>query len=204
MLLALLVAGAGERFVDMEHAAVVCYRLAPVRFKWRHYDYPSAEVAQNAAWDLERQKSPRLLTRPRRQSTERMLTAEGIDEAIGVASRIAGRSFRTADEAIQAFDESGSRVLVAAGDRRPINAELRDVRCHQVFSQWASGRSLAETESWKLADCLNCMPDSPDWVWRDRIQKLRTLAARWSDEEAAAFLRDVAQVKGLGEERQGE
>lgn len=200
MLAALLAAGAGERFIDMEHAAVICHRLAPARFKWRHYDYPSAEVAQNAAWDLERQKSPRLLLRPGRQSTERMLTAEGVREAIKVAARMTGKTFRSADEAIHALRHSSVPVSSTARDRRPGSAELRDLRRHEVFRSWALGGLLSEVDDWKLADCLNCMPDSPDWVWRERLQKLRTLAARWADDEAAAFLLELAQLKNIREE----
>ena len=47
-LLALLLQGGASKFVDLEDIAVMAYTLAPTRFRWNKYDYPSLEITRLA------------------------------------------------------------------------------------------------------------------------------------------------------------
>src|SRR5579862_3677341 len=91
LLVGLLLAGGAEKYVDIEHIANACYRIAPTQFRWRLYDYPSLESVQRGVGNLRRMSGEPFITKPKSNSTERMLTVRGIERAIEVASRILGK-----------------------------------------------------------------------------------------------------------------
>jgi hypothetical protein len=204
VVLALLLCGGGERYIDLEHIAVMCFKLAPPQFRWTLYDYPSLDSAHHAVRNLIMRR-PDLLRKPKTQkSTERMLTAAGINHAIHVGSLYLNKRLTTPAEVMRAFSGfvNGSEVEAEhqekrAGrnsDARPAQQELRLVRKHDTFKEWKRGTPLNEIEKWRFADLLKCLPDSPNSVWEERLQRLQAQAAWWQDNEISRFLNGVEKA----------
>jgi hypothetical protein len=213
LLVGLLLAGGAENYVDIEEIAVKCHQIAPTQFRWRLFDYPSLEAVQRGVGDLRRMPGEPLISKPKSNSTERMLTARGIQRAVEVASRLLDKQLNSAREAIAVFDRTkvtkngnqpkrGLPALLKT-EARPAQRALRALRRHPVFQHWATDHELIEVARWQLADVLNCLPDSPAEVWRERLERLQAQAAWWEDHEAKDFLRAIATKVGQLTQRTG-
>lgn len=196
LLLGLLLAGGAERYVDIEEVAYTCYRIAPTQFKWRLYDYPSLEAVQRAVGDIVKRFGESLIRKPKKSSTERMLTASGIERATRVAEEIVGKKLRNPKDVVTAFGSlenqpDAKRPSVRTSDSRPAQRLLRDIRKHRVFQRWLNGTPASSAAPWEIADLLNCLPDSPPEIWEDRIERALAQAKWWQDEDVLEFISDL-------------
>lgn len=193
VLLALLLQGGATGHVDLEEIAVEAYRLAPTRFRWNRYDYPSLETTRQAFkhWKDRKTEEPRVVEH--RQTY--LLTGAGVKEAVDAARAILQRDISSADEAIKYYRELGlaandnSQDAVVSRTRttaRPSQAELRRMRAHKLFKLWQSGSE--SFEQWEIADLLNCLPNSSKRVWNERFSRLNAMAEFWQDDELIRFL----------------
>lgn len=203
ILLALLLQGGATGFVDIEDVAAEAYRIAPTRFRWTRYDYPSLETARVAFkhWKDRKDEEPRI-TEHRKTY---LLTGLGVQEAVETATKVFQRTFGSADDVIRFYKEGGSAAsstaqkAVSASMRttsRPSQHELRRIKSHEVFKKWRAGD--AEVELWQIADVLNCLPDSAPRIWEERFSRLNAMATFWQDEDIIHFLtaiRERALVK---------
>lgn len=202
LLLGFFLAGGAETYVDIEHVAVKLFELAPTQFSWRLYpQYPSLEAVQRAIGNGRIRHGYRYVRRPQSsKSTERMLTAEGIARAVAVAEQLVGRSFDSPQAALAALnalgpnppDVGGSASITA--DNRPVHRELRALRKHDLFRGWQANPSLDGAELWQLADLLNCLPDSTDEVWRERLGRLQAQAEMWRGDPIVKFIAAISHV----------
>lgn len=198
VLLALLLQGGATGHVDLEDVAVQAYRLAPTRFRWSRYDYPSLEATRQAFkhWKDRKTEEPRVTEH--RQTY--LLTGLGVKEAVDAARIILQREISSADEAIKAYKASSgvvsdkSQDAIVARTRttaRPSQHELRRIRTHRLFKLWLSGSTAFE--QWEIADLLNCLPNSSVRVWDERFSRLNAMAEFWQDEELMRFLATLKQ-----------
>lgn len=200
LLLGFLLVGGAEQYVDIEHVAVRLFQVAPTQFRWRIYNFPSLEAVQRAVGGVHTKYGERLIRAPHRKSTERMLTVEGIDRATEVAGRLLGREFKTAQDVLAHFSSAnGSNGLVdpmqdvPAQAKRPVQRTLQVIRRHHLFETWQAQRSLTNAKLWELADLLTCFPDSPESVWMERIESLKSQATLWQADDIGEFIRTVEQ-----------
>ena len=160
VLLALLLHGGATGHVDLEDIAVDAYRLAPTRFRWNRYDYPSLETTRQAFkhWKDRKTEEPRVIEH--RQTY--LLTGAGVKEAVDAARVILQRDISSADEAIKYYRERSSATNDRSQDAvvsrtrttaRPSQAELRLMRAHKLFKRWQNGS--VSFEQWEVADLLN-------------------------------------------------
>ena len=194
ILLALLLQGGASQFIDIEDIAVAAYRLAPTRFRWNRYDYPSVEAARVAFkhWKDLKNEEPRFIS----DRLSYTLTALGVREAVQTSTALFGVRFESADEAIGhyrrttgASNPRDAKQVVSNGTRttaRPSQSELRRVKAHKLYKLWQSGAE--DFELWEIADLLNCLPDSSRRVWDDRFNRLNSMAAFWQDDDLGRFL----------------
>lgn len=201
ILLALLLQGGASQFVDIEDIAVQAYRLAPTRFRWNRYDYPSVEAARVAFKHWKDLKNEEARFTSHRLSYS--LTAVGVAGAVDTARILLKRNFANADEVITFYramadggDPSEVQKAVSNGTRttaRPSQHELRRLRAHSVFKRWRSGET--DFEVWEVADVLNCLPDSSARIWEERFNRFEAMASFWQDDELTRFL--AALRKGI-------
>lgn len=206
VVLAMLLAGAGDDFTDIEDIAVAAHRLSPQRFGWRTKPFPSDKIVVQAVADLEAKRKDRLTLRGTGKVATRMLTAEGRKHALSVGSRFAGRSFDSVADLVAHFETPGpERPTEIPAERRRVQAELGELRRHPAFQVWADeGGDLEGVERWELLDAVSCLPDAPPWGVREQIEKLTALAERWSDTEAIQFLTDIAKAAAVDGGREDE
>jgi hypothetical protein len=196
VLLAMLIAGAGDDFIDLEDIAIEAYRLSPQRFGWRTKPYPSDKLLVQAIADLERRHKDGRTLRGTGKAPARMLTAEGRKAALRVGSRMAGIEFSDVAALIDHFeDASDDARLQAPAERRPAQADLTELRRHHTFQVWEDeGGDLSSLERWELLDAVSCLPDAPQTSVREQTEKLMAQAERWSDSEAIHFLNDLSKA----------
>jgi hypothetical protein len=203
ILLALLLQGGATGYVDIEDVAAEAYRIAPTRFRWTRYDYPSLETARVAFkhWKDRKDEEPRV-TEHRKTY---VLTGLGVQDAISTAKSVFQRDFSSADDVISFYKESETTAsataqkAVSASMRttsRPSQHELRRIKAHDVFKGWRTGE--LRVELWQIADVLNCLPDSAPRVWDERFSRLNAMATFWQDDDMIHFLaalKEQASVK---------
>lgn len=196
VLLAMLLAGAGDDYTDIEDIAIEAHRLSPQRFGWRTKPFPSDKIVVQAVADLEAKHKDNLTLRGAGKVATRMLTAEGRRKALAVGAKMSGQHFTNVSSLVSHFRSSGEDAPAPApAERRRVQAELGELRRHHAFKVWADeGGDLSTLERWELLDALSCLPDTPAWGVRQQVENLTSLAERWSDDDAIQFLNDVSKV----------
>ena len=206
VVLAMLLAGAGDDFTDLEDIAVAAHRLSPQRFGWRTKPYPSDKIVVQAVADLEAKQKDRLTLRGTGKVATRMLTADGRKHALSVGSRFAGRNFENVADLVAHFETPGAEgPIEVPAERRRVQAELGELRRHPTFEVWADeDGDLSSVERWELLDAVSCLPDAPPWGVREQIEKLMALAERWADSEAIEFLTAIGKAVAVDGGREDE
>jgi hypothetical protein len=179
ILVAMLNLGGDAAPVDMEDIAVEAMRMAPQRFRWRKYDYPSLEWVRVTFNDANKHGARMILRSGNRY--ERMLTAQGADRAREVASRL-----QTTPP-----DRTGSGVL-----RRQATAELARLEGHPAFRRWRED-GWGEIDAVDLADVARCTLSATLTEFQTRLLRLEAEAAKWERAELRTFLGE--SVKRLPE-----
>jgi hypothetical protein len=200
VLVAMVLAGAGNDFTDIEDIAVEAFGLSPQRFGWRTKSFPSDKIVVQAIADLEAKHKDRLTLRGRGKVATRQLTSEGRKAALRVGAKVAGREFDDLSALVAHFRRPGSEAPEPTpAERRRVQAELGELRRHRVFQVWADeGGDLTVVDRWQLFDALSCLPDAPDETVRNQTEKLTALAERWADAEVIEFLQALSAAVSAG------
>jgi hypothetical protein len=143
----------------VEDVFLRCHEIAPERFRWRKHDIPNYKTLSKALRDFE-ESHPSLL----------MKTADGLSRQLSAEGNAWVR------ERLSVFES----VLRKRGANPP--TRRRDHRILNEFAGHRLGRSFAETKrpsliKHEVADLLLCAPDSPQAVWRERLETYRSAAA---------------------------
>ena len=174
VLLALFNLGGDAAMVDIEDIAAEAFRLAPQRFRWRKYDYPSLETARLALKNANSRSVAMVLSTP--EEHERMLTAQGAQRARTVAAQLGSTSESRDDEAL----------------RRRTNAELARVEAHPAYARWRA-HGWSELDAVDLADMVRCPVSTPRGAFLSRVQRMEAEAARWQRVELKELLTEAAE-----------
>jgi hypothetical protein len=195
VVLAMMIAGAGTDFCDIEDIAVAAYRLSPQRFGWRTKSFPSDKLAVQAIADLERHHKSRLTLRGADKVATRMLTAEGRKAAIAIAERVAQTPFADADAVIKHFHSADGASRTTPAEKRRVQSDLTELHRHKIFHKWSDDEgSLARAERWELLDALTCLPDAADRTIQDQIEQMTVQAEKWGDKDVLDFLARTKEV----------
>lgn len=196
VLVGMLVAGGARTWVDAEDVAVVCYALNRTAFRWARYDYPNLETVARTLRGLKEQFGDAIVVAPALQSGKRRLTAAGLQRARALGAMFVGRTYKDPAALVRALRRKvglADREPAAAGpptdstQAREARATLSFITNHAAYRAWCRKR-LAELPLWQLAEVLQCLPDSPRSVWRERLARYQSLAAWWNRPNAQAFL----------------
>jgi hypothetical protein len=196
--LALLLCGGGDGLAHVEDIALKAYQLAPTRFKWERFDYPSLDTVRVA---LRADRGPDDLVL-RTGGKFYSLTADGIVRAVQIGNHLLDSQHGDALAVIRGFQERPGVTVEPEVDsgiarNRPAQKYLRRVRNHEVFRAWQRD-ALASFQLWQLAELLECMPDASHSTWDARLKNLKRQATFWRDDEISKFADRVsAAVHGL-------
>ncbi len=195
VILAMMIAGGGTDFCDIENIAVAAYRLSPQRFGWRTKSFPSDKLVVQAIADLERTHKNRLTLRGADKVATRMLTADGRKAALAIAERVAEMPFLDADAVIRHFRSADGDSRTTPADKRRVQSDLTELHRHKIFQRWSDdGGSLAGSERWELLDALTCLPDASDRTIQNQIEQMTVQAEKWSDKDVLDFLAATKEV----------
>jgi hypothetical protein len=195
VILAMMIAGGGTDFCDIEDIAVAAYRLSPQRFGWRTKPFPSDKLVVQAIADLERTHKNRLTLRGADKVATRMLTADGRKAALTIAERVATMAFADADAVIKHFRSPDGTSRTTPAEKRRVQADLTELHRHKTFQKWSDDEgSLARTERWELLDALTCLPDASDRTIQDQIEQMTLQAEKWGDQDVLDFLAATKEV----------
>ena|GEM_PF-4931208 len=202
VLLAMLLLGAIDRFVDAEDIAAQCYQMNPSAFRWVKYDYPDKAAVLDALRRIRKMLGPGYILSPRANTTQYRLTDKGLQRAMELAKQMLGKTFRSSRALVQAlrgaFSASGKPTGQATGvdvGGREVAAALRLIVKHPTYRVWQSGR-LGSLPRWRLTDVLQCLPDAPQSVIRERLLYYKGLAQWANRPEFSKFLSALAQALG--------
>lgn len=200
VLVGMLLAGGAQQFVDPEDIAVLCYDLYRPAFRWKKYDFPDLESVQQGYREFRRRYGRRLVVAPTSKSRERRLTGEGLTRAVALTELYVGRSYPELPKLVVAAQRKLKTIKRDATDRvldqlptstqgggREARTTLAFLTNHPAYRAWKRGQ-LELLERWQLADVLQCLPDSPPDVFRERLARYEGLAAWWNRSQAQAFL----------------
>jgi hypothetical protein len=195
ILVAMALAGAADDFADIEDIAVHAHALSPQRFGWRTRNFPSDKITVQAIADLEARHQDRYTLRGGEKVASRRLTAEGRKASLRAAAKIAGAELADVGAMIAHFSaQNRTTATPIRAERRPVQAELAELRRHKVYRAWSDGRDIREIDRWLAYDALSCLPDAPDSTVRDQLEKLTRLAEQWNDEEVLQFLPALSEA----------
>ena len=169
---ALFLLGGVGKFIDVEDVLYKCYELAPVKFKWRKYDIPNYKILTKAMETFE-QKHP-LYTLKTENGLGRQLTAEGTKWVQNMIPKYK-------------FLLSSSETIIPSN--RPNQKILNEMSTHHIFEAFISKGAETKINKFDAADFLLCSPDSPESVWKERIETYRSAAQASNREELVAFLK---------------
>ena len=191
-ILAVLLCGGGEGLAHIEDVALKAFQLAPTRFKWERFDYPSLDTVRVA---LRADRGPDDLVQ-RSGGKLYSLTPDGIVRAVGVGNRILGTEHREPHALLRAFEERLPENIEPDADagitrNRPAQKYLRSIRNHDVFKAWGANASV-HYELWQLAELLECMPDASPKTWDSRLEFLKRQATFWQDDEMLRFAKAIS------------
>lgn len=191
--LAVLLCGGGDGQAHIEDIALKAYQLAPTRFKWERYDYPSLDTVRVA---LRADRGPEDLVL-RSGGKFYSLTSDGIGRALELGRRILGSKINDAYNLIKAFEQKVPTISEPAADtgvarHRPAQKYLRHIKSHETFRAWKTDRGI-QYELWQLAELLECMPDASLSTWNSRLENLKRQATFWRDDEVSRFADEVSK-----------
>jgi hypothetical protein len=203
IILAILLLGGVDNFVDAEDIAVECYKINPPMFRWVKYDYPNLGTVLDALRNIRKEtESSDYLLSPKTISTQYRLTARGLEHAVDVAEKFVHRSHKSIPALVRAvrakFDtdksSSGRATSVDVNPRQAL-AKLRAMTNHPTYRAWRAGQ-LADVQRWQLTDVLQSLPDSPQSVIRERLLYYAALA-RWTNRpQIERFVASLATTLG--------
>jgi hypothetical protein len=175
--------GAGK-FVDVEDVFVECHNLSPSRFGWRKHNYPNYKVASKAQRDFEGAHPELLLKTP--NGLARQLTAEGV---AWVRDRAA------------AFERLEAGETRAPKTRRASFRVVTELLRSPTVRAYLEGNSV-ELQRVEISELLNCAPDSPPAMWRQRLATIRAAAEDNERPDVLEFLNHISATvpEWFGEE----
>lgn len=170
--------GGDAGMIDVELAFLKAHEFAPQRFAWRtREDLPEYKKLSKALRDADA-KAGRLMTRTS-DGLKRQLTVEGIDWV---------------NANMQKLKQLGASSFKAGQARSVQSTKWFDAIQHSSeFNSWRTNKEV-RVEKWRLAELLQCTPDSPAETWESRIEQTKVAAHSAGRDDVVNYLSQL----GLG------
>jgi len=166
--LALWALGGATSPQDTEDVAVKCFELAPSRFSWKAYPYPSLEAAGVGLRDGKKPKHGALFSGFSRSGW--LLTSSGIEWA----------------QEAQHLLVSAKQTVGALGIRLSESAALNELRSHTMSRAWTNIKG--DVGLFEIADAVQLSADAPRRIVSQRILELSNMAKLSGQQELLEYL----------------
>lgn len=167
--------GGDVRMVDIELAFLKAHELASQRFAWRtREDLPEIKKLSKALRDADA-KAGRLMTKTS-DGLKRQLTVEGIDWIKNNKARL---------------EKLGEPTFKAGQTKSAQSTRWFDAIQHSSeFEDWRSSKKI-NVEKWRMAELLQCTPDSPLETWQSRIEQTKVAAHNAGRDDVVTYLNEL-------------
>ena len=181
VLYALYLLGGTTKKIPTENIAIKSFRLAPSRFSWRLYpQYPDLEAVRLALFDARREKNGTLVIGRYGKAAGKKVSDGWIFSPKGVSwieNNIQRLSFLLK-----------TKPVVAR--RTEIDKKLHDYEDSSAFKLFLKEGSCKNIKFYEFTNFLNASLDTPSPVLRDRINKVRALAASGKRKKLLEFINE--------------
>lgn len=165
--------------VASETIAIKSFELEPSRFSWRLYpQYPDIEAVRIALFDARKGKNGSLVVGRYGKATGKKV-ADG---------------WIFSPEGIVWLENNRARIARALGSnqapvkRTEVSKKLGDLESSTAFKKYAKENSCSSVQLYEFTDFLNASLDTPSSILRDKIAKIRALAATGKNQKILDFI----------------
>ena len=185
-----LLGGAVAR-IHTEDIALKAHELFPDSFSWtRHPHLPDKDVARVALTDARKPKYGVLVegrTGQQRGQSSKTNRGPAPDGWILTAAGI--EWVRSNQQRLEALPGSGEQ----REHRQKVLKQLRRVKSHRLFGEFARAPHRFEPDIGTLAELLRCRVDADHEVWIERLEGIRSRARLSGQDDILAFI-DVCEA----------
>lgn len=179
VLYALYLLGGTTKKLPTETIAIKSFELAPSRFSWRLYPkYPDLEAVRLALFDARREKNGTLVMGRYGKATGKRVSDGWIFSPKGIV-----------------WIEENTQRLSRLFEMKPVTAQRTEIdkKLHRyedssAFKLFLKERSCNNIKPYEFTDFLNASLDTPAPMLRDRINKVRALAATGKRKKLLEFI----------------
>lgn len=177
VLYALYLLGGTKKKIFTEDIAKKSFELAPSRFSWRKYpDYPDIEPARKSLMEARNQK---------KLITGRAGEVKGLKPSDG---------WIFSPEGILWLEKNRTLIAKALGkkqkptNRTDLSKKLLEIESSIAYKKFLKENKCLNIKPYEFTDFLNVSLDTPSSIIRDRIDRIRVLAATGKKRKLLDFI----------------
>ena len=182
---ALSLLGGSHQKIHTEEIAQKCLQIAPDRFKWERYDYPDKELVRKALFHASESKNGSLVV-GRSGIDQRGKSRDGWQ-----LTPAGGAWLRTHEEMLQSSVNAKSLDVIP---KREAERLLKKLRAEPALQLFKTRRDLSAVSPYMFTDLLNCSPDAPPDIIKNKFDRLLANAELLGDQGILEFLK-ACQVR---------
>lgn len=189
---ALYLLGGDTSRVHTEDIALKCFELFPASFSWVKYTtYPDKDIVRVALTDARKEQNGALVEG--RAGQNRGLTAKTRRRPVDDGWMLTSQGITWIEQNLAAI-EGMAGVDQVKQHRQKILRQLKRVRDHLLFAQYADSPERFAPMLGQIADLLRCRVDAEHDVWQQRFDKIRHQAQSTDQEDILDFITKCEQA----------
>lgn len=183
VLYALYLLNGTTKKIATENIALECFRLAPSRFSWiLHSEYPDMEPARKALFQARSKNNGNFVFGRHGKTKENQISDGWIFTPNGIAWIGKNKS------RIEFLLNTKQKPL----NRTGIDKQISSIKDTNAFKKFLKDGKCDNIPPYEFTDFLNASLDTPSSILRDRIAKIRAIAATADEQEIINFI-DIAE-----------
>jgi len=169
-----------------------CFELFPSSFSWVKYpDYPDKDIVRVALTDARKESYGGRVEG--RAGTKRGLSAKTNREPIEDGWILTSRGIEWVRENLKDLERiAGSSRLKE--HRQKLLIQLKKIREHRLFIQYADSIELFYPMIGDIADLLRCRVDAEPEIWQSRFDRIRRQAESAGQDDVLDFINKCEQA----------
>jgi len=165
--------------ISTENIALECFRLAPSRFSWiLHTKYPDIEPARKALFQARSKKNGGLVFGRHGKTKENQISDGWIFTPNGITWIEKHKS------RIELLLNTKQKLL----KRTRVDKQIFSLKNSNAFKKFLKDRGCENVLPYEFTDFLNASLDTPSSILRDRVAKIRAIAATAKEQEIINFI----------------
>ncbi|MDQ7842089.1 MAG: hypothetical protein RDU83_13875 [bacterium] len=178
--------------VHTEDITIKCFELFPASFSWvKHTKYPDKDIVRVALTDARKEQNGALVEG--RAGQNRGLTAKTRRRPVDDGWMLTSRGIAWIEQNRTTIEGIAGSDLVKQ-HRQKILRQLKRVRDHRLFVQYADSPERFVPMLGQIADLLKCRVDAEHDVWQQRFDRIRRQAQSADQQDVLDFITRCEQA----------